>query len=199
MARDNLTWGQRRIANELRLKLGLRVSPRTVRKYMPTYRDRAPGGRVQSQRWRTFMRNHAWDLIIHGVAVDLTRDLQAWSTRLMRSLRRWWGQAVASRMQGLPQRDAISIALLHKTVSGPIVWSPGIVHVCSVADRGPPDMKLSHHHAPCTATHSPQVDTVFVRPTVAVLCEWHKGAAHSRGTQLLCHSETQSAPWQRVA
>jgi hypothetical protein len=32
MARDNLTWGQRRIANELRLKLGLQVSPRTVRK-----------------------------------------------------------------------------------------------------------------------------------------------------------------------
>ena len=32
---DNLTWGQERIANELLLKLGLRVSPRTVRKYMP--------------------------------------------------------------------------------------------------------------------------------------------------------------------
>jgi hypothetical protein len=30
MAHENLTWGQRRIANELRLKLGLRVSPRTV-------------------------------------------------------------------------------------------------------------------------------------------------------------------------
>jgi putative transposase len=34
MARDNLTWDQRRIANELWLKLGLRVSPRTVRKYL---------------------------------------------------------------------------------------------------------------------------------------------------------------------
>ena len=42
MARDNLTWGQRRIANELRLKLGLQVSPRTVRKYMPQHLDRAP-------------------------------------------------------------------------------------------------------------------------------------------------------------
>ena len=31
MAYDNLTWGQERIANELWLKLGLRVSPRTVR------------------------------------------------------------------------------------------------------------------------------------------------------------------------
>ena len=32
MARENPTWGQERIANELLLKLGLRVSPRTVRK-----------------------------------------------------------------------------------------------------------------------------------------------------------------------
>jgi putative transposase len=31
MTCDNLTWGQCRIANELRLKLGLQVSPRTVR------------------------------------------------------------------------------------------------------------------------------------------------------------------------
>jgi putative transposase len=30
MARENPTWGQERIANELLLKLGLRVSPRTV-------------------------------------------------------------------------------------------------------------------------------------------------------------------------
>jgi hypothetical protein len=36
MARDNCPWGQQRIANELRLKLGIQVSPRTVRKYIPT-------------------------------------------------------------------------------------------------------------------------------------------------------------------
>jgi putative transposase len=59
MARDKLTWGQRRIANELQLKLGLQVSPRTVRKYMSMRFDRAPGHRVPSQRWRTFVRNHA--------------------------------------------------------------------------------------------------------------------------------------------
>ena len=34
MARDNPTWGEERIAAELRLKLGIRVSPRTVRRYM---------------------------------------------------------------------------------------------------------------------------------------------------------------------
>ena len=41
MARENLTWGEERIANELLLKLGLRVSPRTVRKYLPNYRGPA--------------------------------------------------------------------------------------------------------------------------------------------------------------
>src|SRR5215470_10058194 len=35
MARENPSWGEERIANELLLKLGLRVSPRTIRKYLP--------------------------------------------------------------------------------------------------------------------------------------------------------------------
>ena len=41
------SWGEDRIANELLLKLGLRVSPRTVRKYIP---KRSPGCPVM-QRW----------------------------------------------------------------------------------------------------------------------------------------------------
>jgi putative transposase len=59
MARDNPTWGEERIANELLLKLGLHVSPRTVRKYLPKRLNRGPGTRVPSQRWWTFVRNHA--------------------------------------------------------------------------------------------------------------------------------------------
>jgi len=39
MAAANRTWGEERIANELLLKLGIRVSPRTVRRYM---RSRPP-------------------------------------------------------------------------------------------------------------------------------------------------------------
>ena len=35
MARDNIGWGEERIANELLLKLGFQISTRTVRKYMP--------------------------------------------------------------------------------------------------------------------------------------------------------------------
>ena len=59
MARDNPTWGEERIANELLLKLGLRVSPRTVRKYLPKRFDRGPNDGIPSQRWMTFVHNHA--------------------------------------------------------------------------------------------------------------------------------------------
>jgi putative transposase len=59
IARDNPTWGEERIANELRLKLGLRVSPRTVRKYMPKRFDRGPNHGIPSQCWVTFVRSHA--------------------------------------------------------------------------------------------------------------------------------------------
>jgi transposase InsO family protein len=72
MARDNPTWGQERIANELLLKLGLRVSPRTVRKYMPPHRERGPGKRVQAQRWRTFVRNHAQAIVACDFCVVVT-------------------------------------------------------------------------------------------------------------------------------
>jgi putative transposase len=57
MARENPTWGEERIAAELLLKLGIRLSARTVRRYMPL--DSGPRKRVPSQRWMTFVRNHA--------------------------------------------------------------------------------------------------------------------------------------------
>jgi len=72
MARENLTWGQERIANELLLKLGLRVSPRTVRKYMPKHMDHGGGPRLASQRWRTFVRNHATAIIACDFCVVVT-------------------------------------------------------------------------------------------------------------------------------
>jgi transposase InsO family protein len=57
MARANPTWGEERIADELRLKLGLTVSPRTVGRYLRRLRP-SRGGRP-AQRWATFVRNHA--------------------------------------------------------------------------------------------------------------------------------------------
>jgi transposase InsO family protein len=63
MAREKPTWGQERIASELLLKLGLRVPPRTVRKYMPKCADYGRGQRMSSQRWRTCVRNHAQAIV----------------------------------------------------------------------------------------------------------------------------------------
>src|SRR5262249_45524870 len=54
MAASNRTWGEERIANELLLKIGIQISPRTVRRYMP----KDPKGPVPSQRRMTFVRNH---------------------------------------------------------------------------------------------------------------------------------------------
>jgi transposase InsO family protein len=71
MAQDNPTWGERRIAAELLVKLGLRVSSRTVRRYMP----KGTGGTHQgatSQRWRTFLRNYAAVLLASGFCVVVT-------------------------------------------------------------------------------------------------------------------------------
>ncbi|MDY6949736.1 MAG: helix-turn-helix domain-containing protein, partial [Pseudomonadota bacterium] len=69
MARENPSWGQQRIANELLLKLGLQVSPRTVRKYMPCP---APGQPRGDQRWSTFLRNHARAIIACDFCVAVT-------------------------------------------------------------------------------------------------------------------------------
>ena len=72
MARDNPTWGQDRIANELLLKLGLRVSPRTVSKYIPKRQDRGPGKCVDAQRWSTFVRNQAQAIVACDFCVAIT-------------------------------------------------------------------------------------------------------------------------------
>ena len=72
MARDNPTWGQERIAHELLLKLGLRVSPRTVQKSMLPHGERSPGKRVQTQRWQTFVRNHAQAIVACDFCVVVT-------------------------------------------------------------------------------------------------------------------------------
>jgi transposase InsO family protein len=72
MALENPSWGQERIANELLLKLGLKVSPRTVRKYMPDRCVSSPGKRRHTQRWSTFIRNHAKGIVACDFCVAVT-------------------------------------------------------------------------------------------------------------------------------
>jgi putative transposase len=72
MALDNPPWGQERIANELLLKLGLQVSPRTVRTYMPPHCVGGPSKRRQSQRWSIFLRHHAKGIVACDFCVAVT-------------------------------------------------------------------------------------------------------------------------------
>ena len=71
LVRDNPTWGEERIADELWLKLGIRVSPRTVRAYWPTEGPRHTPP-VASQNWNTFVRNHAKALLACDFMVAVT-------------------------------------------------------------------------------------------------------------------------------
>jgi putative transposase len=72
MARENPSWGEERIANELLLKLGLRVSPRTIRKYLPKSPPASPGQPRGDQRWATFLKNHARFIVACDFCVAVT-------------------------------------------------------------------------------------------------------------------------------
>ena len=57
MAVHNRLWGAERIRGEL-LKLDIRVSKRTIQKYMRQVRPK----RARGQNWKTFLRNHAAEM-----------------------------------------------------------------------------------------------------------------------------------------
>src|ERR1700687_4138867 len=71
MAKENPTWGQGRVASELSLKLGIYVSPRTVRAYWPSEPDRQCR-RTCSQHWQTFVHNHARSIVACDFLVAVT-------------------------------------------------------------------------------------------------------------------------------
>jgi len=110
MAGDNVLWGAERIRGEL-LKLGIRVSKRTIQKYM---REVRPTGR-SGQTWKTLLRNHTKDVwacdflqiydallrpifafffVVHGtrevVHFNVTRHpTDAWAPRQLREATPW--------------------------------------------------------------------------------------------------------------
>ena len=83
MAAQNLLWGAERIRGEL-LKLGFRVSKRTIQKYMRHVRSTRPRG----QKWTTFLRTHTgqiWAGDFLPVTDLLFRTLFAFFTTLLQS------------------------------------------------------------------------------------------------------------------
>ena len=68
-----MLWGEERIASEWLVKLGIRVSPRTVRKYMPKLPAGQPRG---DQRWATFLKNHAKAILACDFFIAVTATFQ---------------------------------------------------------------------------------------------------------------------------
>ncbi len=94
IATSNQTWGEERIADELLLKIGIRISPRTVRRYLPKSPLRPADSK---QRWMTFVRNHARAIIACEFFVVVTARFQlAPSEFLLRTIDR----DSASRVSG---------------------------------------------------------------------------------------------------
>lgn len=58
VARENRLWGAERIRGEP-IKLNIRVSKRTIQKYMRQARRPKPAERKSNQNWSTFLHNHA--------------------------------------------------------------------------------------------------------------------------------------------
>jgi hypothetical protein len=74
MAAENPIWGEERIANELKMKLGIRVSPRTVGKYLSNGGPRREPD--PKQRWLTFVRNHAKAIVACDFFVVVTASFR---------------------------------------------------------------------------------------------------------------------------
>jgi putative transposase len=70
MAHANQTWGEERIAAELLLKLGIAISPPTVRRYMRRPVPSRPCS--SSQRWSTFLHTHARETLACDFFVCMT-------------------------------------------------------------------------------------------------------------------------------
>ena len=73
MAPANPRWGDERIANELLLKLGIQVSPQTVRKYMSRHPPRRCRGDL---RWTTFLRLHAQGILACDFCLAITASFR---------------------------------------------------------------------------------------------------------------------------
>ena len=72
MAQGEPNVGRGRIADELLLKLGIRVSPRTVSMYLRSCKPRGSSG----QRWQTFIRNHAQAIVACDFLISVTASFR---------------------------------------------------------------------------------------------------------------------------
>jgi putative transposase len=80
LARENPRWGYPRIAGEL-LKLGLRVSPSTVRRILLA-NQLGPARRRAGPSWRQFLRQQAATMLACDFFTVETLSLRLWVLRI---------------------------------------------------------------------------------------------------------------------
>jgi hypothetical protein len=169
MSRQNWLWGAPRIHGEL-LKLGIDVCQTTVAKYM--------GRRIgpPSQRWGTFIRNHARALVPIGIFSSLIRSFRSFISRI--------ADAVKRRLTGLFRNLRILPASwARRIVDEPVscqsihrLRPQTVIAPIGVAGRGPPIEKQL-----CNDLSSPQTPVAVVLPvpigdTDTYCLRWRKAA-----------------------
>lgn len=118
MARENSLWGEERIANELRVKLGMQVSPRTVRKYSPSDRGSASrGSTLVDASAHPFLRDPRLRLLCHSDGelsiVVRARGHRTWESQVTalecdRTSQRNRDTAAAARSRGIGEPASVS-------------------------------------------------------------------------------------------
>src|SRR5919198_552302 len=141
MSRENLLGGAPRLHGELAM-LGIKVSRTTVANYMVC----RPG--LPSPSWRTFIRNHAHDLIASGASTECFSSLRTLAVTVLHTLRQWFERVVASGVSGASRcswHATVTSIQPSDTAFAPAVWSLGRGECVSVGERGPPDARLARH------------------------------------------------------
>jgi len=151
MAQENVIWGQKRIANELLLKLGLRVSPRTVRKYMPSDCVGSPGRRCQAQRWSTFICNHTKGLVVTGITAEVAQRARAMLARIQRIIPRLTHWALPRALGPIKAHNQLVVFSLDDSFGKPGISALNRAEHMQRVERSPPETGLSQHPEPVSA------------------------------------------------
>jgi hypothetical protein len=150
--------------------VGLRVSPRTVRKYMPSDCVGSPGQPCSSQRWSTFIRNHAKGLVVTGVTAEVARKAQARLARfrrLIQSLSNWPPQRALNPMM---THNQLVMIRLDDSSGIPGVAALKRADQMKRVERSPPEKGLSRHPEPMSAAPALPAARVEVRSVIPVRC-----------------------------
>jgi hypothetical protein len=142
MSRETILWGAPRFHSELAM-LGIKVSRTTGANCMVC----RPG--LPSPSWRTFIRNHAHDLIASGAYTEYFSSLRTVAVTVLQALRQWFERVVASGLSGASRRSwraTVTSIQPSDTAIVPAIWSLGRGELCQHGRaRSAPDARLARH------------------------------------------------------